>query len=167
MSALIPALGVFALLFSSPEAQPQSIPAGVKPGLKVSVTDQSGASVEGRVEDVSDRFVRLSVKGRVRDIPVEDVVRIERPDTVKNGALIGFVVGVSTGLVATAFDPHGGGVLVGRTLGNGVVFAGIGALFDAAVDSRRTLYQRGPRLQTRLHPVIGRHVRGVAATVAW
>ena len=167
MSVLVPAFGVFALLFSSPVAKAQTIPPAVKPGLKVSVTDQRGASVEGRVQEVSDRFVRLSVKGRVRDIPVEEVVRIERPDTVKNGALIGFGVGVSSGLVAIAFDPHGGALAVSRTLGNGVVCAGIGALIDAAMDSRRTLYQRGPGPQTRLHPVIGRHVRGVAATVEW
>jgi len=167
MSALIPALGVFTLLFSSSGAQAPAIPATVKPGLKVSVMDQRGASVEGRVQEVSDRFVRLSVKGRVRDIPVEEVVRIERPDTVKNGAWVGFGVGVSSGLVAIAFDPHGGAVAVSRTLGNGVVCAGIGALIDAAIDSRRTLYQRGPGPQTRVHPVIGRHVRGVAATVAW
>jgi hypothetical protein len=167
MSALIPASGVFALMFALPAAQAQTISAAVEPGLKVSVTDQRGATVEGRVQEVSDRFVRLSVAGRVRDIPVEEVVRIERPDTVKNGALIGFAVGVGSGLVAVAFDPHGGAVLVSRTVGNGVVCAGLGALIDAAIDSRRTLYERGSGPQTRLHPVIGRHVRGVAATVAW
>jgi len=167
MSALIPAFGVFTLLFSSPVAQAQSIPATVKPGLKVSVTDQRGGSVEGRVQEVSDRFVRLSVKGRPRDILIEEVVRIERPDSVKNGALIGFGVGATMGLVATAFDPQSGGLLVSRTLGNGLISAGIGALIDAAIDSRRTLYQRGPGPQARLHPVIGRHVRGVAATVEW
>jgi hypothetical protein len=167
MSALIPAFGVFALVFSLPGARAQTIPAAVEPGLKVSVTDQRGASVEGRVQEVSDRFVRLSVKGRVRDIPVEEVVRIERPDTVKNGALIGFAAGVGSGLVAIAFDPRGGALMVSRTLGNGVVCAGLGALIDAATDSRRTLYQRGSGPQTRLHPVVGRDVRGVAATVAW
>jgi hypothetical protein len=167
MSALTPALGVFTLLFASSAAQVQPIPAAVKPGLKVSVTDQRGANVEGRVQEVSGRFVRLSVKGRARDIPIEDVLRIERPDTVKNGALIGFSVGVGSGLVAIAFDPHGGALMVSRTLGNGLVCAGLGALIDAAVDSRRTLYQRGSGPQARLHPVIGRNVRGVAATLAW
>ena len=168
MSATIPALTllVFLLSLAAPAAA-QSIPATVQSGLKVSVVDARGASVEGRVQDVSDRFVRLAVRGASRDVPIEDIVRIERPDTVKNGALIGLAVGAGMGLMATVSDPQGGGVLVSRTLGNGVICAGIGALIDAAQDHRRTLYERGPRPQARLRPVIGRHVRGVAATVEW
>jgi hypothetical protein len=168
MSATIPALTLVAFLSSSAApAAAQSIPATVQSGLKVSVVDARGASVEGRVQEVSDRFVKLAVRGASRDIPIEDIVRIERPDTVKNGALIGFAFGASMGLIATFSDPQGGGLLVSRTLGNGVICAGIGALIDAASDHRRTLYERGPRPQARLRPVIGRHVRGVAATVEW
>jgi hypothetical protein len=168
MSATIPALTLLALLSSSPApAAEQASPATVRPGLKVAVVDERGASVEGRVQEVSDRFVRLTVRGSTRDIPIEDVVRIEQPDTVKNGALIGLGVGLGAGLIATAFDPQGGAVLASRVLGNGVVCAGIGALIDAAQDHRRTLYERGPRLQARLRPVIGRHVRGVAAILEW
>ena len=168
MSATIPALTLLAFLsLSAAPAAAQTIPATVRSGLKVSVIDARGASVEGRVQEVSDRFVRLGIRGASRDIPIEDIVRIERPDTVKNGALIGLAVGVGTGLMATLYDPQGGGVLVSRTLGNGVICAGIGALIDAAQDHRRTLYERGPRPQARVRPVIGRHVRGVAATVEW
>ena len=133
----------------------------------MSVVDDRGSSVEGRIQEVSDRFVRLAVRGGSRDIPIEQIIRIERPDTVKNGALIGLAVGVGTGLIATFSDPQGGGVLVSRTLGNGVICAGIGALIDGAQDRRRTLYERGPRPQVRLRPVIGRHVRGVATAIAW
>jgi hypothetical protein len=168
MSATIPALTLVALLFSpSAPAAEQAIPATVRSGLKVAVVDERGASVEGRVQEVSDRFVRLTVRGNSRDIPVEEIVRIERPDTVKNGALIGLGIGMGTGLIATAADPHGGAVLVSRVLGNGLVCAGIGALIDAAQDHRRTLYERGPRPQARVRPVIGRQVRGVAATLEW
>ena len=168
MSATIPALTLMAFLSASAApAAAQTVPATVRSGLKVSVVDNRGTSVEGRVQEVSDRFVRLTVRGGRRDIPIEDIVRIERPDTVKNGALIGLAVGAGTGLMATVSDPQGGGVLVSRTLGNGVICAGIGALLDAASDHRRTLYERGPRPQARLRPFIGRHVRGVAATVEW
>jgi hypothetical protein len=168
MSATIPALSLLALLSSSPApAAEQAIPATVRSGLKVAVVDERGASVEGRVQEVSDRFVRLTVRGNTRDIPVDEVVRIERPDTVKNGALIGLGIGTGTGLIATISDPRGGAVLVSRVLGNGLVCAGIGALIDAAQDHRRTLYERGPRPQARLRPVISRHVRGGAVTVEW
>ena len=90
MSATIPVLSLLALLSSSPAtAAEQTIPATVESGLKVSVVDDRGSSVEGRIQEVSDRVVRLSVRGGSRDIPIEQIVRIERPDTVKNGALIG------------------------------------------------------------------------------
>jgi hypothetical protein len=168
MSATIPALSLLALLCSSSlAAAEQAIPATVRSGLKVAVIDERGASVEGRVQEVSDRFVRLTVRGNSRDIPSEDIVRIERPDTVKNGALIGLGVGMGTGLIATVSDPQGGALLVSRVLGNGLVCAGIGALIDAAQDHRRTLYERGPRPVARLRPFIGRQVRGVAATIEW
>ena len=168
MSATIPALTLLALLSNSPvPAVEQAIPATVRSGLKVAVVDERGASVEGRVQEVSGRFVRLTVRGNSRDIPIEDIVRIERPDTVKNGALIGLGIGMGTGLVATFSDPRGGAVLVSRVLGNGLVCAGIGALVDAVQDHRRTLYQRGARPQARVQPVIGRQVRGVAAILEW
>jgi hypothetical protein len=168
MSATIPALTLMAFLFpSAVPAAAQTVPATVRSGLKVSVVDDRGSNVEGRVQEVSDRYVRLSVRGASRDIPIEEIVRIERPDTVKNGALIGLAVGVGTGLIATVSDPHGSGVLLSRTVGNGVICAGIAALIDAASDHRRTLYERGPRPQARFGPFIGRHVRGVAATVEW
>jgi len=168
MSATIPALSLLALLSSSSAiAAEQTIPATVKSGLKVSVVDDRGSSVEGHVQEVSDRLVRLSVRGGSRDIPIEEIVRIERPDTVKNGALIGLTVGVGSGLMSTMSDPQGGWVLVSRTLGNGLICAGIGALIDGARDHRRTLYERGARPQARLHPMIGRHLRGVGATIAW
>ena len=168
MSATIPVLSLLALLSSSPAtAAGQTIPATVESGLKVSVVDDRGSSVEGRIQEVSGRVVRLSVRGGSRDIPIEQIVRIERPDSVKNGALIGLTVGVGSGLMATMSDPLGGWVLVSRTLGNGLICAGIGALIDAASDHRRTLYERGPRPQARLRPVIGRHVRAGAVTVEW
>ena len=168
MPATIPALTLLALLSSSsaPAAE-QAIPATVRSGLKVAVVDERGASIEGRVQEVSDRFVRLAVRGHSRDIPIDEIVRIERPDTVKHGARIGLGIGMGTGLIATIADPQGGGVLVSRVLGNGLVCAGIGALIDAAQDHRRTLYERGARPRARLRPVIGRQVRAMAAIVEW
>ena len=168
MSATIPALSLLAFISSSfAVAAEQTIPATVESGLKVSIVDDRGVNIEGRVQEVSDRFVRLAFKGGSREIPIEHIVRIERPDTVKNGALIGLAIGAGTGLIATVSDPQRGAVLVSRVLGNGVVCAGLGALIDGLQDHRRTLYERGPRPQARLHPVIGRHVRGVAAVIAW
>src|SRR6188768_1104788 len=71
MSATIPVLTLLTLLSSSSAtAAEQTIPATVKSGLKVSVVDDRGSSVEGHVQEVSDRVVRLSIRGGSRDIPI-------------------------------------------------------------------------------------------------
>jgi hypothetical protein len=74
---------------------------------------------------------------------------------------------MSMGLISTAVDPQRGAILVTRTLGNGLICAGIGALIDAAVDSRKTLYERGGRTATRITPAIGRGVRSIAVSLEW
>ena len=144
----------------------QDLPA-IEQGLLVLVVDDRGARVEGRVQQVSDQSIRLAVRGGSADVARERIVRIERPDTVKNGALTGLVVGLSMGLISTASDPQRGAVLVTRTLGNGLICAGIGALIDAAVDSRKTLYERGERAATRITPAIGPGVRSIAVSLEW
>jgi hypothetical protein len=170
MSLSSPAVVILAILSSSPPAAgtaEQTIPESVRTGLKVSIVDERGVQIDGRVEGVSDSAVRLAVRGGTKDIPIEQIVRIERPDGVWNGALTGLGIGLSMGLIGTAADPQGGALLVSRTLGNGVVCAGIGALLDAAIDGRKTLYERGPRTGARVTPIIDRGVRAVAVSVSW
>ena len=169
MSTFAPALLIFSVLSSSPAAAgatAQSVPDSVRTGLKVLVVDNRGVQIEGRVQDVTDQAVRLKVRGGSTDIPIDRIVRIERPDTVKNGALTGLTIGLVMGLMGTVTDPQGGALLASRTLGNGVVCAGIGALIDAVIDGRRTLYERGT-MQTRIAPSVGRGVRAVAVSVSF
>ena len=165
----VPVLVLFALLGPPPAAPPpqDTIPATVETGLKVSIVDLQGSRVEGRVQAVSDQFVRLTVRGWTTEIPIKQIVRIERPDTVKNGALTGLIIGSTMGLIGTVVDPQGGAVLVTRTLGNGLICAGLGALIDAAVDGRKTLYERGASSQARVTPIIGRDMRAVALSIEW
>ena len=174
MSATVPMFLTLSLLSASfATAQPAQLPIQdtVTSGLKVTVTDDRGVMVDGRVEAVSDRAVRLAIKGGSKEIPIEQIVRIERPDGVKNGAIGGFGVGVALGTMAAITAVSGGyrgaGFAVGSIVGNGVVCAGIGALIDAAVDGRKTLYERGRRTDTRMAPVVGPGVRGVAVSVSW
>ena len=65
MSATIPALSLLALLSSAPtQAGKQAIPATVRTGLKVAVVDERGASVEGRVEEVTAQDHRRTLYER-------------------------------------------------------------------------------------------------------
>jgi hypothetical protein len=146
----------------------QALPDSVRSGLKVEIVDEAGASVEGHVRDVSSQFVRLATRRGITDVPVDSIVRIARPDGIKNGALIGLAVGAGLGILSASTYAEGdGAVLLNQTLGNGLVCAGIGALLDASIDNRRTLYQRGARRQTRVAPLIGRGTGGVTASISW
>ena len=42
-----------------------------------------------------------------------------------------------------------------------------GTGIDALFNNRRTLYERGGRLQARVSPVVGLGVRGAAVSVTW
>jgi hypothetical protein len=169
MAAAVSPLAAIALLLTGPGSLfAQTLPDSVRPGVKVEIVDEAGGSVEGRLQEVSAQGVRLSTRRGITDVPVETIVRIARPDGIKNGALIGLAVGVGLGIVGASNYAEGDtAVLVSQTLGNGLVCAGIGALLDAAVDTRRTLYQRGPRRQTRVMPLIGPGAGGLAASITW
>ena len=169
MAATRPALVVLALLSAVPAVPSlaQTTRPAVATGTKVSVVDDRGTRTEGRVQEISDRSLRLAIGKAMTDIPLDQIVRIERPDTVRNGALTGLAIGLGLGLIATATDPEGGAIAVTRTLGNGLICAGLGALIDAAFDRRKTLYERGSSAQTTLAPVVGRHSGGLAVSIEW
>jgi len=174
MPAFIPAVAAFALLSAqSATAHPfgPRLIGVVLPGAEVAIVDDRGVEIEGRVQEVSDRHLRLAVRNGSRDIPIEEIVRIERPDGVKNGALtglgIGVVLGVTSGLMAVSGGSRDGAFIVGSIAGNGLICAGIGALLDAAVDGRKTVYERGRQASTRVNPVVGRGVGGVVVSMSW
>ena len=143
----------------------------VRPGLKVSIVDDRGRKIEGRVASLSEEAIRMSIGKRAEAVPFDRILRIERPDTVKNGAIVGFVVGLALGTVGGWLDHQGrgqrGSFMAVSAFGNGVVCAGLGALIDGAADNRRMLYERAASPQVRIAPVVGNDVRAVALAVSW
>jgi len=140
----------------------------VTPGFAVSVVDDSGRRVDGRVVDISDDAIRVSVRKTIQQIPMDRVVRIDKADSLKNGALVGLAIGLSWGVFAAASDGNiDGQFLLTATLANGLVWTAFGTGIDAMVDGRRTLYQRSANVQARVSPLVGRGVRGAALSVSW
>ena len=140
-------------------------------GLKVAVIDDSGEKVEGRVEDVSARSLRIARSGGIAEIDPSSIVRIERPDGLGDGALRGFAVGFGLVVVQAALqepgtDIHRGWVFA-IALGQGGMGAGIGVGLDALFDNHEILYERGRRVTTRLTPLVGGGKRGAALSVSW
>ena len=160
MIRLLPAiLGLTFLASPSPamaQAYGESIPSAVRGGLKVSIVDDEGRQIDGRVMDVSAEGIRLSLKGTSEEIRLDRIVRIDKPDGLKNGALVGLGVGLSFTTLGLVIAPEGmrGPWVFATLLSNGVGFTLLGTAIDAIVDNRRTLYERGRRTQARVAPIV-------------
>jgi hypothetical protein len=172
--AVAPCVMLLSTLVSSPalaQTSGTTIPAVAKVGMHVSIVDDQGDEVEGRIDNVSDRAVRIIVKKDRKEIPLDSIVRIERPDGVKNGAMIGLGIGIGMGLTAGFADRQSWnrqpGFVTISVIGNGLVWTGLGTMFDAMINHRRTLYERGGRSQARVTPVVGRGTAGAAVSLTW
>jgi hypothetical protein len=151
MTASLPAALLLLILASPPPAVAQTIgeriPVAVKTGLRVSIIDDQGRKIEGRVDAVSEHGIRLRMRGGSEEIPVDRIVRIDGPDSLRNGALIGLGLGLATGVAGGALDPqwrdHRGTFMLVSVIGNGVIWSALGTGIDAIFDNRRTLYERG------------------------
>ena len=203
MTSVVATLALMTTLSSGPRAPGRSLVAGqenppaaqtagpsdadairqrVKEGQKVRVTDDRGREWQGRIEALAPDNLVLLTKDRLRrDVPYAAILRIDRPpDTLANGALIGFVSGAVYGLLAVIAEENAdcepGGffscgdptaaayVVIPPVLG--AVGAGIGVAIDALVRRDPTLFRRGDS-RVMLAPSLGRGVRGLSLSVRW
>jgi hypothetical protein len=154
----------------------------VKEGQKVRITDDQGREWQGRIEALApDNLVLMTKDRQRRDVQYAAIVRIDRPpDTLANGALIGFLSGAAYGLFAVvaeenadcdpgAFfscgDPTAAAYVVIPPI-LGAIGAGIGVAIDALVRRDPTLFRRGDS-RVMLAPSLGRGIRGLSLSVRW
>ena len=83
----------------------------VKAGDTLTVTDTAGQPVRGKLVNLSSSSLRLNVSGTPREFQKVDVNTITKrgSDSLKNGALIGMVIGGSLGVVGIARADNEGG----------------------------------------------------------
>lgn len=131
-----------------------SSPSPVLPGLDASslqtvyLLEQSGIETSGKLLQLSPDSARLLVDGTERRFPLGQVVRIQRRDSLRNGAVAGAVAGLVMGLVAGGISDCPGEDPGGRCAGfraaavalSTVVYTGFGVGIDALVRGRTTLY---------------------------
>jgi hypothetical protein len=142
----------------------------VKPGDTLTVVDDSGQRVEGKVSSLSASALSLTVSGTPRQFLSTDVNSIEKrgPDSLRNGALIGLAIGGGIGaagmiaLAATAEDNVGAFMAIGVLMYGGIG-AGIGTGFDALIEGRRVIYARSGSARSALTvaPLLGRTRKGI------
>src|SRR3712207_2130958 len=97
MIVTTPAVFVLSVLAAGPlttRATAATLPETMKVGFTLSVLDDQGGKTEGRVTEVTPDRIRVSRRGRMTEIPLDRIVRIERADGLRNGALIGLATGV-------------------------------------------------------------------------
>ena len=148
------AILIAALLPAGVRAQepPSSWP-GLAPSGGVStvyVVDDTGVETTGRLLRLNADSIVLLVDGAERQFDAARVRRIQRRgDSLRNGAIVGAIVGVGLGLLAGGIadcgrdDPGGGcpGTRVAAVLVSTGVYAAVGAGIDALIQGRTTLYQ--------------------------
>ncbi len=114
----------------------------------VYVLDDAGVETTGRFLRTDRDSLVLLVGGREVRIDAARVERIQkRGDSLRNGAIIGALVGAGVGLVVSRMadcpDARGScpGFRVAALATSTAVYAGIGAGIDALVTGRTTVYE--------------------------
>lgn len=145
----------------------------LKTGDSFVVKRPDGTRVTGELQEVVPGKLRLRVRGNLLELSEAEVDRIERRDSAADGALLGALAGVAA---ATAYTKTVCGhdnpectANVGVGLGGPMVLGGgvVGYLVDRAM--RRVVFDaaaaRAPRIT--MSPVVSRHHRGAALSIAW
>jgi hypothetical protein len=115
----------------------------------VYVIDRTGAETRGRLISITESLVSVDVNGATQTFTPDQVSLIERKgDSLKNGAIIGAIIGVGGGLLSTALaDCPGGsnscpGARIAGVFLSTAIYAAIGTGIDAAVSGRTRIWPR-------------------------
>jgi hypothetical protein len=170
MTRCLSLVAVLALSWCRPAlVSAQQVTDSVKAGMPVSVVDDAGTEIRGRVDSFSGDVIRIKRRDRLDEVPLQRIVRIEKTDSLKNGALTGMLVGGTAGLVMVIANTRSPdpGLILWATLGNAAVYGALGTAIDGMVQGRRTLYERGRVRETRIAPIVGPNVGGAVVRVSW
>ena len=145
----------------------------VKAGDRVTVIDATGAKITGRIAELDSSTLSIASATGPRRFTQDDlaVVRQRRPDPLKNGAVIGTVLGAGMGLMTEL--SCGGGEYCGQagwvTLGSALWGLGAGVFTDALLKTTTDVFRRGAGTTGawNVSPVIGRGAAGATVALRW
>ena len=175
--ALVTVLATAAHAEAQTAASFDELPLVLRPGDRVTVTDDSGRNLTGRIIDLSPSTLSLKARGARLDLRAAEVsfIRQRRPDPLRNGALIGLGVGAIPAAylswLAHGYAHNEGG----QSAASGVagwsllLAAGIGAGVDALIQRSHVIYGPTGAAQRRLtvSPLLSGHRRGVAVSLGF
>lgn len=117
----------------------------IKPGTRVIVETADGRELRGRLETVSAAAIEMTLtRGSLERVADSEVRRIWVPDSLRNGAWLGGLLGAAAAVMGQSRCTEcAGDVALGLVVG--VPFwAGVGALIDAQHHGRRLIFDAGP-----------------------
>jgi hypothetical protein len=138
-----------ALLACVHPAQAQATFSDLKAGglPTVFVTDRAGHETRGKLVKITEQDITIAADGAERTFRAEEVSLIERKgDSLKNGTIAGFVVGLGMGALAVGISdcPAGQSSCAGtRAVGfvlSTAVYTAIGTAIDAAISGRTRIW---------------------------
>lgn len=150
-------------------AQPPITDVPLKSGTIYWVTRTDGSEIKGFITERTAEEVRVNGALGPVAIPAPEVLRIAKPDGLRNGFLIGASVGVAM-FAPYALDPDlpaGAARRVGATATVALMYGGIGALIDKAFEGRTDVYRRASSPSVSLAPIASARRLGLRATVRW
>lgn len=155
----------------SPARSLDELTGRLKIGAKITVTDENGQEINGKITVLSASGLALLVDGSERQFKEDQVALVQqrRRDPEWNGALIGAAIlgGLSSLplLADVECDPSCGAVVAIYA----AIGAGIGLTIDAAVREKRTIFLRPTGGSTSralsVSPVVTRGGGGVAVGI--
>jgi hypothetical protein len=164
-----------------PAASFDSLAARIQVGQLIWVTDTMGHEVRGRLERLSSDGLVLRTNG-LDMFAAPDVrrVRARDRDSLRNGTLVGLVIGAGMGTAwcIGAIADDSGDIDAGVECAEGfTVFPGLGALIgltiDAAIPGKvRVVYQASPpqgasRVSVTVVPVFSSRTKGLTVVFAF
>jgi hypothetical protein len=146
----------------------------LKPGKAVSVTDDAGRTIKGKLMDLSATSLKVLVDGQEETLPESRVREIsERRRMTGSFAGLGLLAGAALGVLVgiNAEDcfgcPGPGGTAVIGAISLGGLGAGIGAAIGAGSWRDQLVYRASPHtpVEFSLRPLRSGHGTGVRAVV--
>ncbi len=119
-------------------------------GEVIYVTDVSGATIRGKLAEITTDTVRVRVSDTDRNVRAEDVSRIQwqKRDSPFTGVLIGAGIGAIHGIYWLVADPNECTGLCAEDYVAIGVGALVGGLIDRAIKKKVTVYDKTQRKST-------------------
>ena len=166
---------------SGPHGLPTSVPwADLSEGDRVWVTTADGHEVAGEVILRSARRLDIRTGSRLVSLAPDDVRAIDTTDPIRNGVVLGAMIGGVGALAPSAFityvlcafeeECRVGDVLLvnGFFVGLGAgIGAATGAIADSLRERRAPLYRRGSTVGITVAPLLRKGSVGVGGGIRW